>query len=75
MINKWYDNCMFLFIIRIFAAIGGHLFFTKKFVYMIVKYFFGVAIHMKNIFPFINFFMKCKPVVTNNKCSIAKTFN
>ena len=26
--------------------------FTKKFLYMIVKYVFRVAIHMKNIFQF-----------------------
>ena len=43
-----------------------------NFIYMIVKYVFTVDIHMKNIFQFWNFFMKCKQVVTNNKCSIEK---
>ena len=30
-------------------------FFTKKFLCMIVKYVFRVAIHMKNIFQFLKF--------------------
>ena len=42
---------------------------------MTVKYFFRVAIHMKNICQLRYLFMKCKPVVTSNKCSIEKTFN
>ena len=69
------DDCIFPFIIHILAAISSHWFFTKKCLYMIVKYFFNLAIHLKNVFQFTNFFMKCKPVVTNNKCSIEKTFN
>ena len=75
MTNKWHDNCIFLFIIHILAAISSHYFFTKKFLYMIVMYFFRVAIHMKNILKFRNFFMKFSPVVANNEFSIEKAFN
>ena len=75
MTNKWYDNCIFLFIIHILAAINSHWLFTKKFLYMIVKYFPRVTIHMKNIIQFRNFSMKCKSVVASNKCSIERTFN
>ena len=75
MTNKWHDNCIFHFIIHILAAIISHWLFTMNFLYIIVKYLFRVAIHMKNIVQFINFLMKCKPVVTNNKCSNERTFS
>ena len=63
----------FLFIIHILAAISSHLFFTKKFLYIIVKYFFGIAIHTKNTFQVINLFITTQLLQTIK--SIKKTFN
>ena len=34
---------------------------------MLVKYLFGIVVDMRNIYQFRNFFMKYKPLVTNNK--------
>ena len=47
-------------------------FFTKKFLCMIVKYFIMEAIHVKDFTQLRNFLLKCRPVATNNKCSVHK---